>query len=133
MRAGSRLLIMLFAVGCGRGGIGVTDPDRLLNHFQRADLEASVVDFLSAAGVDDLKLHEIRVVPDGSIVGAHARGAYSQRRRLILLTEEGATLNAGPGGALWHELCHALDSTNDITEQHPDHFDPTTANEPILE
>ncbi|MCK6520307.1 hypothetical protein L6R49_02595 [Myxococcota bacterium] len=131
MRAGSPLLILL--LGCGRGGIEVTDPDRLLNRFERADLEASVAEFLSAAGVEDLKLNEVRVVPDGSIVGAHARGAYSKGRRLILLTEEGATLNAGPGGALWHELCHALDSTKDISEQHPERFDPTTANEPILD
>ncbi|MBK7754969.1 MAG: hypothetical protein IPI35_00855 [Deltaproteobacteria bacterium] len=134
MRAGSPLLIMLLAIGCGRGGIEVTDSDRLLNRFERADLEAGLAEFLSVAGVDDLKLNEIRVVPDGSIAGAHAAGAYIEGRRRILLTEQAATLNTGPQSALWHELCHALDSTlENFSDQHPEHFDPATADEPILE
>lgn len=134
MRAGSPLLIMLLAIGCGRGGIEVTDPDRLLNRFERADLEAGLAEFLSAAGVDDLMLNEIRVVPDGSITGGRSAGAYIEGRRRILLTEQAASFNTGPQSTLWHELCHALDSTlENISEQHPEHFDPATADEPILE
>jgi len=134
LRAGSPLLIMLLAIGCGRGGIEVTDPDRLLNRFERADLEAGLAEFLSVAGVDDLKLNEIRVVPDGSIAGAHAAAAYIEGRRRILLTEQAASFNTGPQSTLWHELCHALDSTlENISDQHPEHFDPATADEPILE
>ena len=108
MRLSSTIAFLLLSQGC-KARVPLSEvPITGGTKAQREAVRAGLLDFEHWIGFDRVHLTEVRIED----LEGDNQGLWYERRALILLDEEVSDLDK----TLRHELCHALDSAEDLSE-----------------